>query len=134
MRTKNEELWVEWAKRVERWAESGLTAKEFAAELGVEPQALMNWKWKLRAEQKRAVGGSVEARPSKHDGAQFLRVVRTGDEPNARAKSNAVPAPIPTAATGPLEVVFANGVTLRITKDFDESTLLRVVGLLGGKT
>jgi hypothetical protein len=36
---------AEWAKRVERWQDSGLTAKEFAAELA---GTLAYWKCKLR--------------------------------------------------------------------------------------
>ena len=36
-----------WAKRVERWKESGLTAKEFATEIGVNPRTLSHWKWML---------------------------------------------------------------------------------------
>lgn len=35
----------EWAKRVERWGESGLTCAEFAAELGINPRTLTYWKW-----------------------------------------------------------------------------------------
>jgi hypothetical protein len=31
----------EWAKRVERWRDSGLTAAEFAAELGCSVRALI---------------------------------------------------------------------------------------------
>ena len=37
-----------WAKRIERWRQSGLTAKEFAAELDVRPNSLSYWKSKLR--------------------------------------------------------------------------------------
>jgi transposase len=43
MRTSREE----WAKRVERWKDSGLTAKEFARELGLNPRSLVFWKWQL---------------------------------------------------------------------------------------
>jgi transposase-like protein len=39
---------AEWAKRVERWADSGLTSKEFAAELGINPRSLVFWKWQLK--------------------------------------------------------------------------------------
>jgi DNA-binding transcriptional regulator YiaG len=39
---------AEWAKRVERWQDSGLTAKEFAAELNVNAGTLSYWKYKLR--------------------------------------------------------------------------------------
>jgi transposase len=38
---------AEWAKRVVRWRDSGLTAKEFAAELGINPRSLVFWKWQL---------------------------------------------------------------------------------------
>jgi hypothetical protein len=30
----------EWAKRVERWRDSGLTTAEFAAEVGINPKTL----------------------------------------------------------------------------------------------
>jgi transposase len=40
-----------WAKRVERWQDSGLTAKEFAAELDVSANSLTFWRWKLRQPQ-----------------------------------------------------------------------------------
>lgn len=47
----------EWAKRVERWKDSGLTAKEFAAELGINAGSLQQWAYQLK---KRAVGGKRE--------------------------------------------------------------------------
>ena len=43
-----------WAKRVERWGDSGLTAGEFAGEIGVNPRTLTYWKWRLGAEQRKA--------------------------------------------------------------------------------
>ena len=43
-----------WAKRVERWIDSGLSAKEFAAELDVSPVVLARWRRKL--EQLEAAG------------------------------------------------------------------------------
>ena len=45
-RTSREER----AKRVERWRDSGLTAAEFAAELGINAHSLSWWKWRLAAE------------------------------------------------------------------------------------
>jgi len=38
-----------WAKHVERWRDGGLTAKEYAAEAGVNAHSLSWWKWRLRA-------------------------------------------------------------------------------------
>lgn len=40
----------EWAKRVERWRDSGLTTAEFAAELGINPKTLTYWAWTLKRE------------------------------------------------------------------------------------
>ncbi|WP_444547639.1 IS66 family insertion sequence element accessory protein TnpA [Sorangium atrum] len=42
----------EWRKRVERWRDSGLTAAEFAGELGINPRTLMYWKWLLARDDK----------------------------------------------------------------------------------
>src|SRR5690348_9571370 len=39
-----------WSKRVERWKDSGLSAEEFANELGISERSLKRWKWKLAAE------------------------------------------------------------------------------------
>jgi hypothetical protein len=40
---------TEWAKGVERWKDSGLTAKEFAAQCGLTASMLSYWQRKLRA-------------------------------------------------------------------------------------
>jgi hypothetical protein len=51
----------EWAKRVERWRDSGLTTAEFAAELGINPKTLTYWAWTL----KREASGKKRVWPSK---------------------------------------------------------------------
>jgi|SRR3954452_9160485 transposase len=38
----------EWQKRVTRWKKSGLTAKVFAAELGINAGTLQYWQYKLK--------------------------------------------------------------------------------------
>lgn len=38
---------AEWAKRVERWKQSGLTAEAFASELGINSGTLKYWKYVL---------------------------------------------------------------------------------------
>src|SRR5262245_58574018 len=43
-----------WAKRIERWKDSGLTAKEFAAEIGISPRSLTWWRWRLASKPKLA--------------------------------------------------------------------------------
>jgi hypothetical protein len=42
----------EWAKRVERWRDSGLTTAEFAAGLGINPRTLTYWAWALKREAR----------------------------------------------------------------------------------
>lgn len=50
---------AEWQKRVERWRDSGLSAKEFAAETGLKASTLSYWKWRLGAEQRKAEGAAA---------------------------------------------------------------------------
>ena len=38
----------EWRTRVERWCDSGLSARQFAAETGINAGTLQYWKYKLR--------------------------------------------------------------------------------------
>jgi hypothetical protein len=40
----------EWARRVARWRDSGLTTVEFASELGINPRTLTYWAWTLKRE------------------------------------------------------------------------------------
>jgi len=48
-----------WAKRVERWADSGLTCREFSSEIGVNPRTLIYWKWRLGKEAPATGTGAV---------------------------------------------------------------------------
>ena len=51
----------EWAKRVERWRDSGLTTAEFAAEVGISAKTLTYWAWTL----KREAAGAKRVWPAK---------------------------------------------------------------------
>jgi transposase len=116
----------EWVKRIERWRDSGLTAKEFAAEIDVTPTSLSYWKWKLRQESN-APAAAPPGLVTKHCAPRAAR---------------SVPAPRflelvshPSAQVGDvalLEVVLRSGVVVRVPDQFDESALRRVVTLLGG--
>jgi transposase len=101
-----------WAKRVERWKDSGLSAKEFAGELGVSPKSLAWWKWEL----------------TKKDAPPRPRV--------RRASAKAAISPLTfvemsaTPTREPLEVVLASGARIRVPADFDSTALGRLVELL----
>ncbi len=97
-----------WSKRVERWRDSGLSAKEFAAEVGVKESSLRTWGWRLkakRAERKAATAG---------ESLQWVEV--------------AVPAP---QEAEKLELVTASGMIVRVPAGFDIEALQRLLSVVG---
>jgi hypothetical protein len=102
-----------WAKRVERWKDSGLSAKEFATELGVSPRSLMWWKWQLgrRDPSPRAPARRARKKTSAVTPLTFVEM-STG------------------AAREPLEVVLASGARIRVPVDFDPAALGRLFDVL----
>lgn len=103
-----------WVKRVERWMDSGLTAKEFAAEVGLNASTLSYWKWRLRAK-----------RPSK--------ARRTPAKSAALAVSPLSFVEVARAATAiePFEVELGSGVRVRVPGSFDADALSRLLAVLG---
>ncbi|HUO66746.1 MAG TPA: IS66 family insertion sequence element accessory protein TnpB [Gammaproteobacteria bacterium] len=113
---------AEWAKRVERWKDSGLSAKQYAAETGLKASTLSYWSWKLRAsgepDRERAETEAVAAgrlgrsKPVAGAAARFVELTTSTSAP---------------ASTPALELVLSGGVRVRVTAGFDEATLTRVV-------
>ena len=111
---------AEWAKRVARWQDSGLTAKEFAAELAVSPNSLTFWKWKLRRELMESDAASSNIKPVvKAAEPKFLQLVAAHDDT--------------AGAAVPLEVVIGGDIVVRVPQGFDEQTLTRVLHALGAR-
>jgi len=102
---------AEWGKRVERWKDSGLTAKEFAAETGVKASTLAYWSWRLRSSRPK--------QPSLRSSAARGRFVQLS------ASS------LPSATPAPLELVLGADIVVRIPSGFDEETLTRVIRAVG---
>jgi transposase len=100
---------AEWAKRVERWKDSGLTAKEFARELGFNPRSLVFWKWQL----------GRAATPSKPAHTKLER-----------------PKPLPlvelavSASSPQFELELRGGHRLTIPPSFDADALRRLLAVL----
>jgi hypothetical protein len=116
----------EWAKRVERWRDSGLSCAEFAAELGINPRTLTYWKWML----------NKEARGEK-------RVWRTRKTRAPRVRGAAAsehPWPDPSVAglvevqaaprDGRFELELGAGRRLRVPASFDATDLRRLLDVL----
>jgi hypothetical protein len=96
-----------WKERVQQWAASGLSAREFASREGLRKERLFFWKRKLRESSAIAVAG-----------VSFAKV----EIQSARPK--------PTSER--LEVVTRSGHTVRVGSDFDEGALRRLLTVLGG--
>jgi transposase-like protein len=74
----------EWAKRVERWRDSGLSTAEFAAELGINPHSLTYWAWTL----KREAGGQKRVWPKKSRKQAVARNATVSSTPFVEVKSH----------------------------------------------
>jgi hypothetical protein len=98
-----------WAKRVERWVDSGLSAKEFAAETGINANTLAHWRWRLGME---ASGAPAKAASSP---VRFVELAAT-----------------PDAAAPAFELLLAGGRTVRVPPRFDGAELARLVQVLEG--
>jgi len=100
-----------WAKRVDGWRKSGLTAAEYARRSGLTEKSLRWWKWQLAQPR--------DAAPSE-----------------AKKKAAQIPSPLTfvemTSALqrGPIEVVLVSGALIRLPTDFDAASFARVLDVL----
>lgn len=109
---------AEWAKRVERWRDSGLTAREFASETGLKATTLSYWKWRLGSEQR---AKSAQPLTAKHRGPCRM-------QPAAPPPRFVEVTPPPMAATSEsIALELPGGVVVRVHARFDEETLGRVL-------
>ena len=99
-----------WERRVENWARSGLTAKGYAAKIGVNANTLAHWKWQLGVEARASAQASPPA---------FVEVVASTI---GQAQGHA-----------PIELVHASGLRIRVPPDFDSATLRRVLDVIEGR-
>jgi transposase len=98
-----------WAKRVERWKDSGLTAKEFAGELGINPNSLQQWAYQLRKTTPRKPVDRTQLQPEAQP--QFVELT-------------------PTTVAQAFDVRVGS-FTVVVPAGFDEGGLLRLLKVLG---
>lgn len=104
----------EWQKRVDRWKESGLTAKEFASETGVNAGTLQFWQYKLKRGEPKVRGRrAASAEPSILSSIVEVR-------------------PSVVATDSRFEIEFGNGRRLRVPSAFDAAGLKALLALLDG--
>ena len=101
----------EWAKRVEGWRRSRLSAADYAAKVGVNPRSLAWWKWQLESTSTaRKTARSRKPRRSLSP-LTFVEVA-------------------PPRMTSGLEVVAPSGMCIRVPEDFDPVVLGRLLDVL----
>jgi hypothetical protein len=108
----------EWSKRIERWKDSGLSAKEFGHETGISPRSLAWWRWQLgRNAKEPTLAEPTRRRTRKPKSAPSVSPMTFVE----------VSAP---SAREPLEVVLASGRRIRVPSSFDAPTLERLLVIL----
>jgi transposase-like protein len=107
METRSRVGRAEWQKRIARWKDSGLSAEQFAAELGINAGTLRYWKYSFDKEAREP--GSTAA-PAK---AADLVEVR--------------PVVVPAAA---FELELGSERKLRIPSQFEAAALERLLAVL----
>lgn len=108
-----------WVKRVERWRSSDLTAKEFAAEIGVNYQTLQHWKYRLAREERENArcelpGAAVQAPNRGQQPVEFVEL------------------PMATVTGDKVELELPSGAILRIPPTTDPGWVSNIVAALGG--
>jgi transposase len=103
----------QWRKRVQRWRDSGLSAREYAALTGLNLHTLKYWSCRLRGEKKNdsAAAMVVATKPRFIEVTEALTGVRTVAEDSG------------------LELRVSD-VVIRVETQFDERTLGRVLAVV----
>ena len=104
-----------WVERVAGWRRSGLTAKEYAARIGVNAGTLAHWAWRLGHEQRR--------RQARHrSGGRASTVPAALIEVVSRAKGD-----------DRFELCLDNGRRLHVPAGFEIGALQRLLEVLEAK-
>ena len=120
---------AEWAKRVDRWDKSGMTAKAFAAKTGINASTLSYWKWKLANEAGRRTRRRPRRDAAQSAGAAALEQSRA-QTPDRSPEFVELPVVELATSRAGLEVVVGQ-VLVRVPSDVDEVTLVRVLRAVG---
>ena len=108
-----------WAKRVERWKDSGLSAKEFAAETGLNAHSLSWWRWRL-------AGGEPtrSSRKRTRSSKRAVEITKAAATPLSFVEMTAA------VVRESLEVVLPSALRVRVPVGFDDATLARLLDVL----
>ena len=115
MRRESKEI---WKKRVERWGDSDLSAKEFAAEIGINANTLRQWKYRLSKtesplESAPCIVESVVAEEKFTDSTETVPTFIEFNPPEQKPE--------------PFEIQFASGTLLRVPPTIELGELIRIL-------
>lgn len=113
-------------KRVERWHESGLTAKEYAAEVGINANTLSHWGWQLRGGGRRKKGRrGATGGPARVDWVEVLP-----PDGSINSPATAMGVALAERPGGWFELVVGRGRVIRVPTDFDRDALDRLLAVV----
>lgn len=106
-----------WVQHVERWKASGLSAKEFAAESGINWRSLSWWKWRI--------GGGEPTRKTRSSAPKASSAeVAKSISPLSFVEVTA------SVMREPLEIVLPSALRVRVPPGFDDAALSRLLDVL----
>ena len=102
-----------WSERVEQWKQSGLTARVYAEQAGLNAGTLCYWKWRLSrdARMQKPAGRTRRRRPRKPKLVELTPL---------------------TVVDERVEIELSNGHRLHVPSRFDADALARLVEIVGG--
>ena len=103
---------AEWQKRIERWRESGLTAEQFATELGINAGTLKYWKYRIGKDSTAGLATEQKPRRSKTPCAASLVEVHA------------------SSSSSSFVLELGEGRRLQIPSQFDAPALQRLLSVL----
>jgi hypothetical protein len=111
-----------WKKRIAEWKASGLSAKEFAAKLGVKPRTLAWWGWNLGAPKspRRGLRGSAK---------KSTAITRAMPMATSISPMTFVEMTVPIS-TDALEVILPSTLRVCVRPGFHDATLGRLLDVL----
>lgn len=114
----------DWAGRVAKWDESGLSLKKFAGETGLNARSLSWWKWHLARKTAQTPAPSRAKRALARRPTAPIAKVPTTISPLTFVEMTSV------IAAEPLKVVLPSSVRIRVRPGFDGTTLGRLLDVL----
>lgn len=101
-----------WQQLLLQWRQSGLTAKQFCQEHRIKEADLKRWSYRLN---KKKYHSALKNPPTNHAAAKTfipVTVSQSATEP---------------ASAGGIDIILGKNIHLRLSKQFDEALLLRLV-------